>query len=404
MAQYSRNELLYIASASAAFLMSPLLALPYIFYGIYRRYNGALLLLSLFFGIWAYLWPPLHDLYRHYHYYCQLVGKPLSWITFERFQMNGAVGYVYCLLANIGVPFEYARLIMTTIAMMLLASIWKYKIEETGINYSNGAYVERFFVFLLFFDLYYTVGGVKYGFALAIYLYSVHCWLDLEEKKRAFWLFLLSGCFHTSMFLFGTAAFILAKTKIDRITSIFLIFLTVIAFNIFFTLYGDALLGSRMDWYLSENSGVAKYSHMTNAGSIIFWGSKMCALPFVWLIYKRYCDESKWCKFALAWFVMSLAFFNNAVFFYRIWWGFMAMGVYVLLDFERLKNVTSYYLFKTIVAAGLAFCIINTVNYRSFVLNARNQNLLTPVPYILTTSYSKADVQNHVKSSGGYRQ
>lgn len=404
MTQYSRNDFLFVATATSMFVISPLITLPYIVYGVYRRYKGALLLFALFLGLWAYLMPPLHDLYRHLLYYDRLVDKPLGYITFDRFQMNGAIGYVYWIFANVGIPFEYARLLTTTIAFTLFASIWKYKMEEAGIKYTPYNYFMRFCVFFLFFDYYYTVAGVKFGFALALYFYGVHCRLDLGKYTRSFVLFFLSGCFHPSMFLLGITAFLLSRMAMDRKKSLAYIFITLIVFNLFFSRYGEALLGVRADWYLSENSTTASYSHMTTVGFVLFFAAKICALPFAYMIYKRYSEDSKWCKLALAWFVMSLAFLNNAVFFYRIWWGFTAIGTYVLLDLERLKGLTSYYLFKVIVTAGLCFFTVNTANHHTFVINSRYECLLAPVPYILSTSYTKEYVQQHVMHSGAFKE
>lgn len=64
---------LYTVTVATLFLLSPLLALPYILLGIYRQERSAYFFFALFLGFLAWLQVPLSDLFRHslniYHYF-----------------------------------------------------------------------------------------------------------------------------------------------------------------------------------------------------------------------------------------------------------------------------------------------------------------------------------------------
>ena len=70
---------LYTVTVATLFLLSPLLALPYILLGIYRQERSAYFFFALFLGFLAWLQVPLSDLFRHslniYHY----LDKPFSY-------------------------------------------------------------------------------------------------------------------------------------------------------------------------------------------------------------------------------------------------------------------------------------------------------------------------------------
>lgn len=399
-----RQSTLFFATAFSIFILSPLMALPYIIYGIYGRNKGALFMLALFLGMMAYLTIPTQDLYRHTLNYYSWQGKTVSSITFEHLQLNGIIVYLNQFMSNNDIPFEYMRLVFTIVAFMLLSSIWKYKMEESECDYSYKEHFLRFCIFFLFFDYFYTVQGVRYGFALSIYFYGVHQLIDLERKSNFWLLLMVSGCVHSAMFLFGILTFMLFQLKVKRSNAIIAAIVVFVTFNALFLGVTSTLLGRRMDWYFSEKSTVSAYSNMTTIGAFVFWSMKAFALPFAFLLYRYYDTKMKWCRMSLAWFVISLAFVNNAVLLYRAWWGFMAMGIYLLLEIEEVHGKLSYSKIRNLLICGLLFLSFNAINSRSMLLYSHLERLSLPVPYILTQHYSKEWVLHNIDSHGAYKK
>lgn len=401
--EQERQSPLFFATAFSIFILSPLTALPYIIYGVYRRNKGAMPLLALFLGIVAYLTVPTQDLYRHSLNFFSWEGKPFDAIKIEHLQLNGFIVYLYQFMANNGIPFEYIRLFFTAIAFLLLSNIWKYKLEASECSYSYNEAFLRFCVFFLYFDFFYTVQGVRFGFALSIYLYGVHKLID-RNKQREYWLlFTVAGCFHSAIFLFGILTYILFKIRLNRLNAIIMIIIVSVGFNILFLGLASTLIGRRMDWYFSEKSVVSAYSNMTTIGAFVFWSMKMFALPFAFLLWRFYKTDMKWCKMALSWFVISLAFMGNAVLLYRAWWGFMAIGAYMLLEIEQANGLLPYNKIRNVLICGLLFFTFNAINSRSMLINSNLQRLFAPVPYIHTQHYSKEWTLMHIDSHGVYK-
>lgn len=98
-------------AAIALFLLSPLLALPYIILGIYRGEKSAYFLFSLFLGFLAWLQIPFADLFRHTmnaYNYCE---KP-----FDRVFNNSdfIIPLANWVLMKYHIPYQYLRLFSVT--------------------------------------------------------------------------------------------------------------------------------------------------------------------------------------------------------------------------------------------------------------------------------------------------
>ncbi len=384
-------------------ICSPLLALLYIIYGIYRQYVGSVYVFSLFLGIFAYLIVPFQDIYRQMINYYYWQGKAISDIDILDLQLNGIIVYLYQFMVNNDIPYDFIRLVEIPVAFSLLYSIFKYKIKESPTLYTYHDINVRLFVLFLFFDLLYTASGVRFGFSLCVYLYGLHLIFDKNQKVKSFFFLAFAACFHSAFIMLGLLSFFIYKAKISFKRVVLVALLCSILVNVFLSTFGAQLLGARMDWYFSSKSNVASYSKMTLIGFTVFWLQKLCALPFAFILFKYNNSNSKWCKMALVWLTLSLVFVSNAVFFYRIWWVFMAIGIYMFLDIER-EYFFSTAQIRRLVVCGLMFCFFNLINYHSMLARYPFMSLCKPVPYILAHHYSKQEVFKIVKENGSYKQ
>lgn len=394
---------LFLVISFILFICSPLLALPYIIYGIYRHYTGSVFMFSLFLGIFAYLIIPFQDIYRQMINYYYWQGKSFSDIKILDLQLNGIIVYLYQFMVNHEIPYDLIRVVQIPIAISLLYSIFKFKIQASPTVYSFKDINVRLFIFFLFFDYLYTVCGVRFGFALSFYLYGLHLVFDRNEKKKSIFFFAFAACFHSAFIMLGVLSFFIYRTKISFRRVIIVAIVCSVFVNIFLSSFGAQLLGARMDWYFSNKGTVAAYSKMTLVGFLVFWFQKLCALPFVFILFKYYNLNSKWCKMALVWLTLSLVFISNAVFFYRIWWGFMAIGIYMFLDTEQEFYISMRQI-RQLIVCGLMFCFFNLINYHNMLSRYPFSSLCKPVPCILAHQYSKQDVFKLVNDNGSFRK
>ena len=98
---------LYTVTVATLFLLSPLLALPYILLGIYRQERSAYFFFALFLGFLAWLQVPLSDLFRHslniYHY----LDKPFSYAYVNKQSADYFIPIVNWILVNGNIPYQY---------------------------------------------------------------------------------------------------------------------------------------------------------------------------------------------------------------------------------------------------------------------------------------------------------
>lgn len=382
------------------FLISPILSLPTIFSGIKHGKKSSLVLLALFMGLFAYCTMPAQDLFRHFEHYEHFASLNLKDITELDFSLNGIEVYIFCLMGKIGLHFDYFRLFTLSIGFYLLCDIFYWKMRNTSVVYSNTEYFARFIIFLLFFDLFYTVMGLRYGFALCLYLYGVFKMIDKDEKKKALVFFVLAYLFHTSFLFLVGASLALYYLRISKSNMVLLVILAFAAMRYFFAHYSD-MLGVRADWY-GSSSRVSDYSNMTTWGLIGFVGPKLCALPFAFLMFKNNIQDSKWGRMAMAWFVLSLICLSNAVFLYRIWWGFTAIGVYLLIDLEKVHGKFDLNVIKRIKYAGILFLLFNIIPHHSMFTRSDYYRLFEPVPIILMENYDINEILKKYPSIGDF--
>lgn len=159
---------LYTVTVATLFLLSPLLALPYILLGIYRQERSAYFFFALFLGFLAWLQVPLSDLFRHslniYHY----LDKPFSYAYVNKQSADYFIPIVNWILVNGNIPYQYLRLFSVTESFFLLTVIFNYMIETSEREYTYGEVFMRFCIMYLFFEFIMTTSGVRYGFAVCI--------------------------------------------------------------------------------------------------------------------------------------------------------------------------------------------------------------------------------------------
>ena len=154
---------LYTVTVATLFLLSPLLALPYILLGIYRQERSAYFFFALFLGFLAWLQVPLSDLFRHslniYHY----LDKPFSYAYVNKQSADYFIPIVNWILVNGNIPYQYLRLFSVTESFFLLTVIFNYMIETSEREYTYGEVFMRFCIMYLFFEFIMTTSGVRYG-------------------------------------------------------------------------------------------------------------------------------------------------------------------------------------------------------------------------------------------------
>lgn len=387
----------YDAGLVPLFLLSPLLSLPYILWGIYRRERSAYFFFSLFLGFLAWLQIPFADLFRHTINAYDLVGKPISYIFTNSLSSDFFVPFVSWILVNADFPYQFLRLLSATECFFLMTIIFNYMIEKSERNYSDSEVFIRFWILFLFFEYIRTTSGVRYGFALFQYVFALHLVINKKSYLSALFFALLAMEIHISFAFFVPVSILLyyVCTSVKRAiivtalgSALTLVLITKFSF----------LLGRRADWYFDGGTSVSGTHHITIYGFILFVAVRLFLLPFVVMVVKFFKRYSKWCRIGLVWLVMTVIFITNITVMLRMSFVFSVIAIFSFLEIESRELIRKRVI-TILLFCGFMTTLFNTVNYRTIILNSRYYYIVMPVPFILQNQYELDWIIEHIDNN-----
>ena len=139
----------------------------------------------------------------------------------------------------------------------------------------------------LYFDFLYTTMGVKFGFALCLYIYSLHLLMNLQQRKSGLFWLIFCCCWHSSFVFTAPAVFVLYKLNLSRTKALWLCFALAIIMPILIHFAGSMLLGRRFDFYFSKKADdVTSYAAMTPIGLALYILPKLTIVPLAIILLK----------------------------------------------------------------------------------------------------------------------
>lgn len=172
----SKNDIIL---AAVFLIISPLLSLPFIINLINKEVKGATYLMAVFMAIFAFLFPPMGDLYKHNMiYYSWGTGDFLLWLD-----MNSKTDYVIWgmsyIFSSLNIKFEYIRLIITLIEFLIFS--WIYEKYVLNKPLSHKIKMRAYWLMCIGFIPLYQILGMRHGLAIVLFLYAI---LNLYEENR----------------------------------------------------------------------------------------------------------------------------------------------------------------------------------------------------------------------------
>ena len=384
-------------------LLSPLLSIPYILHGIYMRRKGFLLLFSLLLGIFAYISFPSFDLYRHFCEYNRLSTLPISSISWIDTSLNGILPYVYWVMVHTGIPFGLLRCAELFIGFYLLTIVFSYFTDHSSRQYTNKERFTRFVILFLFFDFLYTTMGVKYGFALCVFIYSIHQFIDRGHRTAGILCFVAACLWHSSFVFTGLVIFFIYKLNPKKKTALITCGILAVIIPLLISVVGPYLFDRRFDFYFSKRADNAtSYSAMSTVGLALYLLAKSTVIPLAFIVIKHYDKQTRWCRIALGWLILSIILISNAVTFYRFWWAFMAVSVFAFLELET-KTSFSRKTLAILLCSGVLFTCFNVITYHKEVIHSAYYKSIYPAPLIFSSDYEKQQVFYSLKTNGEFK-
>lgn len=397
------TEIQFLLIGIVFLTLCPLLSIPFIVYGIYHQQKGAYALLSLLLGVFAFISAPSGDLYRHYCQYNYFAIRPFSSITWVDISLNGVLPCLYWIMARANIGFSYLRFFELSVGFYLICNIFNYMINTSNANYSKKDTFIRFALLFLFFDFLYTTMGVKFGFALCTYLYSLHLVLNKQKWTTGIIFFVITCMWHSSFLFTGPFVYAIYLIKPQKKSAIILCILLAIVIPLIISIIGVILFGRRFDFYFSNKAdNVTSYSAMTKIGLLLYILPKLTIIPFAIILLRKYVTESAWCRIALGWFMLSVILITNAVAFYRFWWAFMSIGVFLILDLESKNGLFASKTIHKLVICGILFTALNCLVYHKEIIYSNYYRSIYPIPLVINSDYEKRWVLKNIQYDGDF--
>lgn len=384
--------------AFASLLVSPLLSVPAILYGIYHRYKGFLFLWALFMGIVAYLLAPTGDLARNTRNYYLYQG--MSCQTFLDSLEHGdfliqSLSYGF---AQIGIPYDFVRLILATAGVYMLLLVFDYQTSHSKRLYSNKEYWLRLWIMMLSFDFIFMVHGVRFGFAICVLVYSMHCYLNLHKTLPALIWGSVTISVHFSMLFILPFILLLMRLKMSKIRLVAIIILTLLVSHFVVSQFSEFLSSS--DSYGAGYIGEGKWGtgfEYTYRGQIYRYLRLAVAIPYFYLLLKYPHSGGKWSSAMLALVILFAATYSLTTISDRVIWTFYSCGIFYMLHLENNGVRLGRRALHVVFTCALLFSISNIYARRGIISESKYYKLLFPVPMALSDHYSEAWVLNKIR-------
>lgn len=169
------------------FILSPLLAFPYLVAGVFKGRSGNLLLISLVMAFVGFLFPPFADLYRHTQQYLGFVEHNHDALYFVGMQRDFIMYTMSNLFARWGVPFEYVRFIFVLVSYQVSFFLYRRLLDLKGYADDSTESKWLFWIFFLSVPFIWIVNGLR--MATACYV-AVLGWYHFYYRRYVLGVFL----------------------------------------------------------------------------------------------------------------------------------------------------------------------------------------------------------------------
>lgn len=381
--------------ATALFILSPLLSMPIVLYGVYRQKISGYVLFSLFLGLLAWLQVPLGDLFRHSLETQAYLGMSFSEFVANKGDSDFVSSFGKWFLVNNDLPYQWYRLFWVAESFLALALPLRWMMLNDKRVYTYKDAFIRFGILFLFFEFIMNTNGVRYCCACYNYVLALHFWINRKKLLLAIITLLLVTKIHSAMMFLIPLSFIIYLITRKRNAGLIVALIMMCIIILTLSEYGHELLGRRADFYFDGGKIGGNKMGATWVGFILHIAMRVFLLPFAYLSYKYFSIQNKWCRVLFSWVLIMLIFISNENMIFRAAVPIGSIGVLTLVYLENFYCLRKKFI-NTVVWCGVMTTLFNTVNYHPYILNSHYERIITPVPMILDYTYSISWIQKNI--------
>lgn len=375
-------------------LLSPILALPFIIYGMKSGNRKSYMLFSLFLSIVAYMMAPLSDLGRHYllaDYF-----STMDWDTFKSY-MQDQHDYIsqfleWWLVGQLKLPFEIIPMLEIIVAYSIINSIMNYYAQFIPSKDTNRIIFQRYIYYLLLFPFIILVSGVRFGIATIFLLYALHLLIDRNKYICSFFWFFTSLMMHFSMLYFLLPILLIVFIPLNKKRVVTLVSLSVLLSVALSSYVADLFIESDMKGagYLGDGVwGNVTGKEFKTTALIYHWGQRLLLLPLISLLLFEFNRLKKWGNVLLAFLLLFIVFINYFSILQRTTVCLLIFSVFFLINVERSGFTIKKYVVKLLMFCAIISCSFDIYTHRGFINKSDYWRLIQPIPITLMQTYSK---------------
>lgn len=381
------------------FLICPIYSL---IWGIHKLLSGnksAIIAISLAFGLFAFLTPPVTDLYRHTLDYYLYKGMSFSNFVNGYRSFDFIIPFCEWSLANLNIPYNYLRFFLFFLTTYLQLNLF-YKITTNSFYSFKELSLRLFAVLLLCFSLS-TIIGVRWGVAVTLYVYGAFYLIHECKKKTAFFYFFIAAMVHFSMLPFVLFIYIASYVHIPKylfpfcIIVAFVLSLTVGAYVESFLLSRD-LYGSD---YVSSGETGSGSAFISFNGLVFKYTSRLTKLPYVLVFWLFYDNRTLWTRWIGSALLLFALFYKFDIITSRTISFFSGISLFYLLCLEITNQRTIKY-FRLILVCLAIMTSFTIYQYRKMFSVAHYEYMFIPAPFSLTQDYDMNWITTNLDENG----
>lgn len=397
----------YILAVYSILILSPLLALPLIVYGIYHQYKGCQTALAVFMAFLAFLTAPVGDLYRHTIFYFMIHNYSFNRFV-ETVESDFIIQLIEFFMAKYNIPYEFLRLVYTFISYSILNYIFNQLISKSNYKYRKSEYFNRYLLTFICMDFFQLVLGVRYTFAASVFTLAVYYYLCEKKYVLSLPLAILSISIHYSFLYYGFFIFFLLHIRINKQVFAILLLSGFIISEILISQFQSILLEEDMQGagYLGEGKWAKGYRQAQEFNNVMYSYAKYIAcIPATLYALQRVKKGRVYQYFLTLSLILAVTLPLGSIPDRIPTIFFLCVPILILWDesLNRKKMVRKYYC--------AIYCSIVLIYAATFYgmknprFHSEYQYIALPVPYILNHQYDYGWMFRHINNdgSGKYR-
>lgn len=382
------------------FVASPLLALPFIIYGIYHRDKACFMLFAAFMALIAFQTAPTGDLARHtIAYYAMKDMRPSEFLVFmskSRDVLFYSISYLFGLF---GIPFGFVKAFILFVEGCIVNYIFNSTIAASRYPYTRQQIFLRYVIVFLSFNWFSAIIGLRYMLGTCLYLMAIHCWLDRRSLIPAIVFSILAILTHYSFLYFIALSILFLYIPLKRSTFLGVIAIALAAAPLLVNVFTNYLLEEELagSSYLSDGHWGSGYTEYVSTNMIIFlWIPRLCALPFLYLLLTRYTSNNSYGRLCLLFLILFLCVYELMTLSRRTLRIFIALSPYFIFSYERLYRCIASKHLKIIIFCMGVFFVSQIYAFRTTMKLSHYERMFLPVPITLDDTFNESWIRRNI--------